>query len=223
VRDAQAKVVGTIIEVRDISAEKKAERHQRLLIHELNHRVKNTLAIVQSIAAQTFRGEDSAGQKRAFEARLAALSGAHNVLTEQSWEAASMVELVRQAAGSGCGADPERVEVSGPDLRLEPRTAVSLAMALHELCTNAMKYGALSVPGGRVSVRWAIEEQGGGKRLLLDWQESGGPPVSAPSERGFGTRMIERALAAELGGTARIEFAPGGVVCRVDAPLPGAE
>jgi PAS domain S-box-containing protein len=221
IRGARLKMVGTVLEVRDISVEKRAEEHQRLLMNELNHRVKNTLAIVQSVAMQTFgaKGVDGAALQ-AFDGRLAALSGAHNLLTEQSWQSASLREVVAQTLGRGCGADPGRFEADGPDLALAPRTAVSIAMALHELCTNAMKYGALSSPEGRVSVRWRFGERDGEKRLLLEWEESGGPAVSAPSRRGFGTRMIERGLAAELAGTARIEFAPRGVICRVDAPLP---
>jgi PAS domain S-box-containing protein len=222
IHDARLNMIGTVLEVRDISAEKRAEEHQRLLINELNHRVKNTLAIVQSVAMQTFGSTDSAA-RQAFEGRLDALAGAHNLLTERSWEAAALKQVVEQTLGRGCGADPTRIEADGPDLALAPRTAVSIAMALHELCTNAMKYGAMSVPDGRVSVRWSIEERGGEQRLLLTWEESGGPAVGAPARRGFGTRMIERGLAAELGGTARIEFAPGGVICRVDAPLPQAE
>ena len=222
IHDAQLNMVGTVLEVRDISVEKRAEDHQRLLINELNHRVKNTLAIVQSVAMQTFGSTDSAA-RQAFEGRLDALAGAHNLLTERSWEAASLTQVVEQTLGRGCGADPTRIETQGPDLALAPRTAVSIAMALHELCTNAMKYGAMSGPGGKVSVRWSIEERGGEQRLRLTWEESGGPAVGEPARRGFGTRMIERGLAAELGGTARIEFAPGGVICRVDAPLPQPE
>jgi PAS domain S-box-containing protein len=202
---------------------KRTEEHQRLLINELNHRVKNTLAIVQSIAAQTLKGEDVGPQtRRALESRLAALAAAHDLLTTENWETASLRQVIVKA-GLGCGAGDERFEVEGPALRLEPQTAVSVAMAIHELCTNAVKYGALSTDGGTVSVRWRVDGAEGDRRLILVWRESGGPPVVAPSRRGFGTRLIERGLASDLGGTAKIAFVPEGVVCTVEAPLPEDE
>ena len=202
---------------------KRTEEHQRLLLNELNHRVKNTLAIIQSIAAQTFRGDVPAPDaRRAFESRLAALAGAHDLLTRRSWEAAPLRQLIGQA-GIGCGAAEGRLHVEGEDVELAPRTAVSIAMALHELCTNAVKYGALSTDEGRVAVSWTLGRgEGGERRLRLLWQESGGPPVSPPSSRGFGSRMIERALAAELGGTVELQFLPEGVRCVVEAPLSSA-
>ncbi|MGN6279325.1 MAG: PAS domain-containing protein [Sphingomonas sp.] len=199
----------------DITQRKQWERRQRLLINELNHRVKNTLAIIQSIAHQSFRaGVDPLVARAGFESRLAALSAAHNLLTEQNWEAASL----RQVVADALAATPrqERFAIDGPDLWLAPKTAVSLAMALHELSTNALKYGALSNEAGRVSIRWATEQG----RLRLEWRESDGPPVIAPTRRGFGSRMIERGLAAELSGTVTIDFAPDGLICTVDAPLP---
>ncbi|WP_207455639.1 PAS domain S-box protein [Azospirillum sp. SYSU D00513] len=201
----------------DVTERKRGEEHQRLLINELNHRVKNTLAIIQGLARQTFRRPeipDSA--RRDFEGRLGALSAAHDVLTRQSWEAASIREIVAQAAGAH---DPGggRLVIEGPDLLLPPKTAVSLAMAVHELATNAVKYGGLSGPAGTVEVRWGT----GGGRLGLTWRERGGPPVAPPARRGFGTRMIERGLAAELEGVVAIDFHPEGLVCTVEAPLPG--
>jgi two-component sensor histidine kinase len=202
---------------------KRTEEHQRLLINELNHRVKNTLAIVQSIAAQTLKGDEVGPEtRRALESRLAALAAAHDLLTTENWETASLSQVIAKA-GLGCGASDERFAIGGPDLRLEPQTAVSVAMAIHELCTNAVKYGALSSDSGTISITWDIKQERDGKRLHLVWRESGGPPVSAPSRRGFGTRLIERGLAADLGGTARIEFLADGVVCTVEAPLPDDE
>ncbi|HWH18075.1 MAG TPA: HWE histidine kinase domain-containing protein [Allosphingosinicella sp.] len=199
---------------------KRTEEHQRLLINELNHRVKNTLAIVQSVAAQTFKGEAAdPAAKQAFESRLGALAAAHDVLTAENWESASLDEVVRKT-GLGCGADGGRIQVEGPDVRLAPRTAVFLSMALHELCTNAVKYGSLSNASGTVAVSWDVLETPGGEELRLQWQEMGGPPVVPPSARGFGTRMIERGLASELGGTVRLEFMPKGLRCLVVAPLP---
>ncbi len=220
IRDERSKTIGTIIEARDISAEKRGEQHQRLLINELNHRVKNTLAVVQSTAARTFRGDSAdPSAKRAFEGRIIALSSAHDILTRENWEAASLRQIVEETAGPGCGADTARVDAEGPDLRIAPQTAVSLAMALHELCTNAVKYGALSTDTGQVTIRWSVEEGREGSQLRLSWRESGGPLVSPSPERGFGTTMIERALAHELGGRVGIEFQPEGLVCTIDAPF----
>jgi PAS domain S-box-containing protein len=205
------RMVGTNV---DVTERRQAENRQRLLVNELNHRVKNTLAIIQGIARQSFRGTDVPKDKRdAFEGRLAALSAAHNLLTRESWEAASIAQVIADALAPH---GTNRVRSAGPELRLPPKTAVSLALAMHELGTNAAKYGALSVPGGRVRVVWTAE----GDRLNLVWEEKGGPPVAPPASRGFGTRMIERALAAEFGGEARILFELDGVVCRLEARRP---
>lgn len=199
---------------------KRTEEHQKLLIHELNHRVKNTLAIVQSLAVQTFKGDAATpAAKQAFESRLAALAEAHDLLTGANWEAASFREVAERSS-RGCGAHPDRVKIEGPDLRLQPRAAVSLSMALHELCTNAVKYGALSVEGGSVNLSWRIVSTEQSPHFRLTWEEIGGPPVSPPARHGFGTRMIERALASELGGSAKLEFRTSGVRCTIEAPLP---
>jgi PAS domain S-box-containing protein len=216
--DAEGRCVRLLGAAVDITARKRDELHQRLLINELNHRVKNTLAIVQGIAQQSFKGASVAPQAReAFEGRLGALSAAHDVLTRQNWEAASIRQIIDDAVAPY--RDRHRAfTIDGPDLQLAPKTAVSLGLATHELATNAVKYGALSVPDGRVEVRWRVEDG----RLRLLWRESGGPPVVAPERRGFGSRMIERGLAAELGGNVKIQFEPEGVVCSVDAPLPEA-
>jgi len=199
---------------REIGERKRAEQHQRLLIDELNHRVKNSLAIVQGIAQQTFRSAVPEARE-AFEGRLAALSTAHDLLTRQNWESASLNRIVADAVGAVRPREGQ-VLIDGPDLLLAPKTAVSLAMAIHELSTNSVKYGSLSVPEGRVEVRWASE----GERLKLTWRETRGPLVQPPAKRGFGTRMIERGLSAELGGNVAIEFLAQGVVCTINAPLP---
>jgi PAS domain S-box-containing protein len=218
-RGADGEVMSVLAVAIDISDRKRAEQHQRLLINELNHRVKNSLAIVQGIAQQSFKGDAAADPARkAFEGRLAALSAAHNVLTDQRWESASIRQLVDDALAP-YGDRNSRFDVEGPDLPLPPKTAVSLALTLHELLTNAVKYGALSSQEGRVRLAWSVE----GGRMRLVWRESDGPPVSPPGKRGFGTRMIERGLAADLGGTATIAFEPSGLVCTVDAPLPDAD
>lgn len=202
--------------VRDISERRRAEEHQRLLLNELNHRVKNTLAIVQSLAQQSFKGGAVPHEPiAAFEGRLGALSAAHDLLTQSNWEAASIRSII-SAALLPFQCSESSVAMVGPDVLLPPQTSVSLALAIHELATNAAKYGALSLPTGRVNIRWEIVED----RLRWEWTECGGPPVSLPKNRGFGTRMIERALAAELSGDVKIEFLPTGVACLLDAPLP---
>ena len=205
---------------RSFAAKAESERHQQILIGELNHRVKNTLSIVQSLAHQTFRGAASPKDAiSAFEARLQALAGAHNLLTKQRWEAASMSQIVRTAVTPFCA--PERCRIEGPDLKVAPQTAVTLALALHELATNASKYGALSVDEGTIEVSW--KQQGG--RFELLWQERGGPPVKAPKSDGFGMRLIKRSLAADLRGTVNIKFDEAGLACAIvgrlgeDAPV----
>ena len=193
----------------------RAEQHQLLLINELNHRVKNTLASVQAIAFQTLRGEASLAEARArFEARLMALSGAHDLLTEENWGGASLERVVNDAIEHLAG-EAGRFAVEGEPLRLAPRAALALTMALHELGTNAAKYGALSVDGGRVSIDWTRS----GDRLRLHWRETGGPPVVPPTRRGFGSRLIERGLAADLGGAASLHFDPAGLRCDIEASL----
>jgi PAS domain S-box-containing protein len=199
----------------DVHERKVAEEHQRLLINELNHRVKNTLASVQGIAFQTLRGDISLAEARArFEARLMALSGAHNLLTEENWGGASLERVVSDSIEHLAG-ESGRFDVEGKPLRLAPRAALALAMALHELGTNAAKYGALSTEGGRVSIGWTEVED----RLHFVWRERAGPPVEAPSRRGFGSRLIERGLAADLGGTASLHFDPSGLRCEIQASL----
>ncbi len=200
----------------DINERKVAEERQRLLINELNHRVKNNLATVQAIAFQTLKGDIPLAEAKArFEARLMALSRAHNLLTEQVWGGASLERVVRDST-EHLGGDQERFTLSGPSVWIAPRAALALALALHELGTNAAKYGALSGDGGRVDVTW--RETGDGK-LILEWKEQDGPPVSAPPRRGFGSRLIEQGLAGDLGGTAQIAFEPDGLRCTIAAAL----
>ncbi|MCX8474727.1 MAG: PAS domain S-box protein [Sphingomonas sp.] len=217
--DSEGRPTGLHAIGRDMTEAKRAEAHLRLLVDELNHRVKNTLAIVQGIAQQSFKGiTDPATARGAFEGRLAALSEAHNLLTREHWGPVSMAQIIGDAVAPH-GGDVGRFELDGPDLPILPKTAISLALAIHELATNAVKHGALSQPTGQVTIRWNRTGEDGA-RLSLVWQEQGGPRVEAPARRGFGTRMIERGLAAEFGGTVEIDFRPEGLVCTVDAPLP---
>lgn len=206
--------------VRDVSARKRAEESRNLLINELNHRVKNTLATVQSIARQTLRNARSPQQAEAdLESRLLALSRAHDVLTRESWERASLSEIVAQAIEPYLGRGQDRIRVKGQDVSLTPQQALSMAMALQELATNAAKYGSLSNEAGKVSVEWSTVNAENGLWLHLVWKESGGPSVEMPTRRGFGTRLIERGLARELEGRVSIEFPASGVVCKADIPL----
>jgi PAS domain S-box-containing protein len=206
--------VGLHVVGRDVTDRKRFEKHQRLLVGELNHRVKNTLAIVQSLAHQTFRpGMQTEDAGTRFEGRLEALAAAHNLLTRENWDSASIREVITQGLTPFC--QGARCVIDGPELRIAPKTAVGLALAVHELATNASKYGALSIDAGRVSVRWTVHDG----EFQLVWREEHGPAVTPPSKHGFGTRMIKRSLAAEFGGTVDLSFDETGVNCRVAAPL----
>ena len=216
--DDDGAITGIFVQGHDVTERKRFERHQQLLVGELNHRVKNTLSIVQSLAHQSFHANiPSADAIKRFEGRLEALARAHSLLTAKNWEAASVSEVVRGAIAPFCPDD--RCTIDGPDVRLPPQTAVSLALALHELSTNAAKYGALSNATGTIHVSWSATDD----ELDFRWVERGGPPVQVPDRRGFGTRMIERTLASEFGGTATLDFAPEGVTCRVTAHIPAPE
>jgi PAS domain S-box-containing protein len=219
VKDAQGGIVGASKIARDITEQKRAERLQQTLVHELNHRVKNTLATVQAIARQSFRsGPLDSRARETFEARLQALSRAHDLLTRENWDGTDMATVVAQVLAPY---QRQRFEIGGPELRLTPRVALALTLAMHELATNAAKYGALSVPTGRVAITWTVRP-GDPPHLALRWQERSGPPVSPPSQKGFGSRLIERSLALELAGEVHISYEPNGVLCDISAPLPAA-
>lgn len=216
-----ANLLGAAIErLRVVDELRRSVRDKDLLINELNHRVKNTLATVQSIATQTLRNAPTIEHaSSAIESRLIALSLVHNVLTDQSWATVPLRDIVGQALEPYRSHGEDRIHIQGPSLDIQPRMALAMAMALQELATNAVKYGALSNGIGEICVRWNLSDRDGPDRLELRWEETEGPPVKAPSRRGFGTRLIERSLANDLDGTVEIAFAPGGVVCVLDAPL----
>jgi PAS domain S-box-containing protein len=204
---------------RDVSERVRADRQRVLLINELNHRVRNTLATVQSLAVQTLRGAEGGSAARdMLESRLAALARAHDLLTQTQWRSAELGEVVRRAIAP-FNTDQGRFDIGGPDVRLWPGQVLALSIALHELATNAAKHGALTSEAGRVSVVWALSQGAQGGGLTLEWREFGGPPVVAPKHRGFGSRVIERSLALELGGAASIDYLPEGVTARISAPL----
>lgn len=196
--------------------------HKQLLVNELNHRVKNTMAIVQGLSAQTLRPDRTTAAARSdFDSRLMALAGAHVLMTEAEWRAVPLRDLIVQtikpfAQGSGAA----RFSLDGPDTTLPPKSAVAFALAIHELCTNAAKHGALGAPDGQVAIHWSLSESPHGQRLRLAWREAGGPVVALPAVRGFGSRLLERGLAAELRGEVRLRFPPEGLVCEIDAPAP---
>jgi two-component sensor histidine kinase len=199
----------------EIEHRRRIERHQNLLLDELNHRVKNTLATVQAMAMQTLKGVDLPARD-AFLARLFALSGQHDLLTLDNWEGASFEGVVRRALRPWREDDRPRFQIQGPGVHLEPKKALALGMAFHELATNAAKYGAFATATGTVHVTWHIAPDG---RLKLIWEERGGPPVQAPERRGFGLRLIEFGLAREISGEVSLDFRPGGLVCTWDMKL----
>jgi PAS domain S-box-containing protein len=220
IRDENGRLLMSRGVLLDITERKRWEEHQQLLMNELNHRVKNTLATVQSIASQTLRNAETTDMGRiAIESRLFALSRTHDVLTRENWESASIDEIIAEALAPYRHERENRLHPSGPDMRVSPRMALAVSMALQELATNAVKYGALSNTCGQVGITWSVIEDHLEPRLKLSWRETGGPPVSAPTHRGFGTRLIERSLAQDLNGKVEIQFAPSGVTCTVDAPL----
>ena len=192
----------------EIEHRRRIERHQNLLLDELNHRVKNTLATVQAMAMQTLKGVDAA-PRDVFLARLFALSSQHDLLTLDNWEGASFEGVVRRALKPWRDEDTPRFTVEGPAVHLDPKRALALGMGFHELATNAAKYGAFATPDGTVHVSWTVD----GEYLRLRWEERGGPPVAAPQRRGFGLRLIEHGLGRELSGVVKLDFAPGGLVC----------
>jgi two-component sensor histidine kinase len=191
------------------------------LLRELDHRVKNTLASVQSIASQTLRTAPSpADFAESFEARLMALSRAHEMLTKQAWGRADLHDILATAFEPFGGLEGPRFTVRGPAMDISPETAVALHMTLHELVVNAAKYGALSLPAGHVVVDWAIEDAAPKRELVLRWIERGGPPITrAPEREGFGSRLIKRGLARDLGGSATMAFEPEGLSFTLRAPL----
>jgi signal transduction histidine kinase/CheY-like chemotaxis protein len=219
IRDASGKVTGAVAAAVDITARKQADEQRELLINELNHRVKNTLASVQSVAMQTLRNSASLSAfQDAFVSRLVALSRAHDLLTRGNWHSASLRDIVRQTLDP-YGLDGSRLRFDGPDIWLSPSAAVTLSMGLHELATNAVKYGALSAPNGRIEVGWTVENGPERRSLAITWTERGGPPVDPPSRRGFGSRLIERGIAQDLDGEVDLAFESAGVQCRIRLPL----
>ena len=203
-----------IATVADIAERKQAEAQRELLLAELNHRVKNTLAVVQGLAHQTFRQTDMPVRK-AFEGRLLALAAAHDLLTRSNWESTSLKRLAGDALQLR-GANRQRISAEGPDISLNPHAALTIALAFHELFTNTVKYGALSNDEGQVKLTWKCLEAEG--KLQIEWRETGGPPVAPPARKGFGSLLLERTLARDLDGRVKLAYDPAGVVCVIEMP-----
>ena len=216
IRDDAGAVVGIFVQGHDITENVLAAQRQKLMIDELNHRVKNTLATVQSIAIQTARSNtDPASFAETFQSRIMALSHTHNLLTQSHWEGADLraiLEHETEAYG------PTRISLNGPPVALEPAVVLSLGMIFHELATNAAKYGALHTPDGRILIDWGLADQRD-RKLKLSWREIGGPKVTAPDRRGFGSRLIERNIRHDLAGEIDLVYAPDGLIAELTVPL----
>ncbi len=216
--DSKKGQVGILFE--DITPRKNAERERELLTQELSHRVKNTLAVVQGLAAQTSHDIDSVEEFReSFIARLQALGRAHGILLATQWQSADMKELVVRSLDAYDAGERTAIAVEGPVVQLKPKQALGLALILHELSTNAAKYGSLSTPDGHLDVEWAIIKEGKKEEVRLVWQERDGPEVSKPKKSGFGARLIERSCRFELRGGAQLDFAPDGFNATINFPI----
>lgn len=211
-------LIGLTFAVRMATTIARGEMLHSLLIEELNHRVKNTLALMQAIAVQTFRSA-SRDERSKFEGRLGALAEAHNLLSQEKWAGSELRDVIARALRPFLLANPDRIQMTGPAVPLSPRLAVVLSMIVHEIATNAAKYGALSNESGRVTLEWDVIADTPKPRLRLIWTEIGGPLVTAPVQRGFGSRLIERSARDQLGGEATVDFLPKGVVCTVTCAL----
>lgn len=217
IKDAQGRISGVFVQGMDRTESVRTLRRQRLLLDELNHRVKNTLATVQSIASQTLRSaRDINAARKDFEARVIALSKAHNLLSARHWVSTDLKALVDQELSIY---GQERVTTAGPLVMLNPKASIAIAMLLHELSTNAARYGSLSMPAGLVAISWIVgNDDDGNEMLSLKWSEMGGPPVSLPDHKGFGSRMIERVATGELGGQFSAEYSSEGFRFSLDIP-----
>ena len=223
VRDESGAVVQHFASFADLTKHKAEQAQSRMLIGELNHRVKNTLATVQSIVSQALRNAtDPAAIREAIESRLFALSQSHDLLTRENWESAGLHDVIDAALkpfGIANGRK-ERFVVAGRNIRFPPNAALALGIAFHELATNAVKYGAFSNDHGCIAIEWTVVPSSKGDRMILHWREKDGPPVPAPASTGFGSRVIERGLAHELNGSVDLDYRPDGVFCTIDVPAP---
>jgi PAS domain S-box-containing protein len=223
VLDESGAVVQHFASFVDLTRQKQEQAQSTMMIDELNHRVKNTLATVQSIVWQALRkASDPKMIREAIESRLFALSRSHDLLSRENWEGAGLLDLVNEAMAPFGVANgrTERFVIRGKNIRLPPNVTLALGIAFHELATNAVKYGAFSNEAGSILLAWTIEPRPAGDRLILRWQEKDGPPVTPPTRKGFGSRVIERGLPHELEGTVNLDYRVDGVVCTINIPAP---
>ena len=216
--DFEGRVGGVLVVCRDVTSEHMAREALNLINEELKHRVKNTLAVLSAVASQTFRDPSSRTDLDKYLGRLAAFGRASDLLTAANWAEAPMHDVINTALGpyrTGEG----HFEISGPPLAVKSRQALALSLAIHELATNALKYGALSVPGGHVSIVWRADDDQGTGHFAFVWQEVGGPPALEPARPGFGSRLISRVLKDDFGGSVEISYGSAGLICRLTAPL----
>ena len=219
-RSPDSTIDGTVVTFVDVTSIVQAEQHQRLLVDELNHRVKNMLTVVISLANQTMRRSRTMEEfSKNYMGRVHALTSAYSLLSSENWQTVALRDIVIEELKPFVASDRINIVVQGPPVPLEPRAALALGMAVHELTTNAVKYGALSIPEGNVSVTWDIELNPDGDQLVLDWVEKNGPRVAPPAHRGFGTTLIERGLRQDMSAQVELEFAVEGVKARLRAPL----
>jgi PAS domain S-box-containing protein len=223
VYDESGEVVQHFISFVDQTRQREKQTHCEMLIDELNHRVKNTLSTVQSIARQALRASDDPKViGELIESRIFALSRSHDLLTHQNWEGAGLHDLIDAALEpfGVANSRAERFKAEGANIRLPPKATLALGIAFHELATNAVKYGALSNDVGTIRIAWDTEMQPGGERLILTWREKDGPVLARPTRKGFGSQVIERGLAHELKAKVSLDYLPGGLVCTIDLPVP---
>jgi two-component sensor histidine kinase len=214
IKDGSGNIVGAVNCFQDITERKQAEEYANILAREVDHRAKNLLSLVQATVHLT-QADTLEEFKAAVEGRLQAISNAHTLLAESRWAGASLHSLVTEELAPYCSAGLSRADIIGPELALQPQSAQAIAMVLHELATNAVKYGALSVPSGRVRVEWSREET----RLIVRWSETGGPPVRPPQRQGFGTRVINRVIQNGLEGELRFDWNSEGAACELIVPV----
>lgn len=225
VKDDHGDVAQHFISLFETTRFKTAQRHAEMLIDELNHRVKNTLATVQSIVTQAVRNSsDTAIVRESIETRIAALSRSHDLLGRSKWDGAGLHDLVHEALApfSVTEGRAERFTIEGENIKLSPKAVLALGIAFNELATNAVKYGAFSNEAGTIAISWKLAEKPGGRWLCLQWREQDGPPVAPPKRKGFGSRVIERGLAHELDGKVNLDYDPTGIICNIEVPAPRA-
>jgi two-component sensor histidine kinase len=216
--DFEGKVGGVLVVCNDVTSEHMAREALNLINEELKHRVKNTLAVLGAVAAQTFRDASNKAALEKYQGRLSAFGRAHDLLTAANWAEAPLQDVIYTAVAPYRTSEG-RFMVSGPPLVVKSRQALALSLAIHELATNAIKYGALSDAGGHVSISWVTADADSLPNFVFTWQEFGGPSVSKPASAGFGSRLISRVLEDDFGGTVEVLYVPTGLICRLTAPI----